>query len=198
MMTNIPVFQAAAASTSQSGPNIVPNGKPQFKTNSWCLPEFRFIKTYALVVFLQAAASSLLDGISDQAVNVSLRVEKEKLKMLNDGPEEGNSPNSLAQIPTTLSPVTKQLHLEPDVVNTTCFPACFSLYPKNGEYVWTIPNQCNAYFFSESKMYVKQMAKSSQDQCGQPLFHSPASQHERKPLKTFSHQSMRSWLARMM
>lgn len=144
-----------------------PDNQPSFQTASWRLPDFQFMNQYALVVQLQATASSLLNGTSDQAVNLFLKLENEKMNLFLN-PET----HALERIPSTIATVIKRLHLEPQARHTVCCPKCFALYPKNQEYVRTIQIIVNPRFFQRARCMSSEFSKVHRTNVAPPFLQS--------------------------
>ena len=109
-----------------------------------------------------------------------------------------NAKPLLKEIPLTMGTVVKRLGLDPKFVVKSCCPDCFSLYPlqkhEQLETTEEITMECSARFYSKSKKYVKGKGKDAKIVCGKPLTRPDSL----VPLKTFTYQPLKDWLASKM
>jgi hypothetical protein len=168
-------------------------------------PAFDFCETRALIVMLQAAEFSLVERLSEDAVNRFLRMEIAKLEL--NAPNDPNHLQTAQDIPRTIGTVLIRLGLSQEIIHSTCCPSCFSIYPPpirptahaiHAKKPFEPPSvtHCTSKFYSTSKRYVKSLNGESPS-CGAALFKSPPpnGDYPYAPIKTFSYRTLADWIA---
>ena len=153
---------------------------------------------------LQAAQLSLITQLSDKNITEFLKTEHQKIKNLSR--EHGfDASRIISNIPLSKATLMQKLGLDINLSEQICCSECFKLYPipeipkDENKPLPVIPTTCTTTFYSEAKKFLKQI-RNRVTLCDTKLVDIEGTGHKMKikPIKRFSYQLLKDWLAQKL
>lgn len=198
-------------------PHIVEPQETHVKAGTFYTASNQYSPAVNLIVFL-VGVLNVIHHLSFPATRLILKVMKVIIRLLFAETESGSPPphieRLIASIPTDPTTARDRLHLDPVYTVYACCPSCFALQPPRPsstttrdeptlppDLVGILPNYLPASApqnKSDKAQYPEECPYRSTltgTPCNAKLLrHGPTS----RPIRSYSHQSLVSWLARML